>query len=423
MNAVELAGLELHSLMVLRHGRVIAEGYWHPYRADHPQMLFSVSKSFTSTAIGFAVAEGRLTVEDKVSGFFPDDLPETVSDNLAAMRVKDLLTMATGHADEPNLWLSEDSWVRGFLANPVPHAPGSKFLYNTPATYMLSAILEKITGESLLAYLETRLFLPLGIEGATWERCPFGICTGGYGLSVKTEDIAKFGQFYLQKGVWKGVRLLPEAWFEEATHGHVSNGSEPTNDWHQGYGYQFWRCRFGAYRGDGAFGQFCIVLPEQDAVVAITSGLENMHGVIDLVWKHLLPAFAEARENSYLPVRLRALEIVVPAAAHFPADSHREFHTAENETVTLSQSGDLMTLAVGADERFEARFSTWHSASRTTSRAAWTDANTLVIRTMVNETPYVYTRMLTIDGNNLCLQTIRSCGFGTTVFPDILASS
>jgi CubicO group peptidase (beta-lactamase class C family) len=205
----------LHSLMLVRHGHVIAEGWWSPYGPKLPHMLFSLSKSFTSTAVGLAVAEGRLTVQDRVLSFFPQDAPAEVSENLAAMRVRDLLSMSTGNADDtfgPMHEAADGNWVRAFLARPVEYAPGTHFLYNTGATYMCSAIVQKLTGQTLLDYLTPRLFAPLGIEGARWESCPRGINHGGTGLHVRTEDIARFGQLYLQKGLWQGQRLLSEAW-------------------------------------------------------------------------------------------------------------------------------------------------------------------------------------------------------------------
>ncbi len=119
---------------------------------------------------------------------------------------------------------------------------------------------------------------------------PQGINTGGWGLKIKTEDIARFGQMYLQKGVWNGKPLLPEAWVAEATSFKISNGDNPESDWNQGYCYQFWRCRHNTYRGDGAFGQYCVVMPDQDAVLAITSGVPDMQAVLNLVWDCLLPA-------------------------------------------------------------------------------------------------------------------------------------
>ena len=297
LNAVETQKLNLHSVMVLKHGRVVAEGWWYPYAPGLKHTLYSLSKSFTSSAIGLAVAEGKLSVEDKVVQFFPDDLPATVGPNLAAMRVKDLLTMNTGHAQDSTPALAqhpEASWVRSFLALPVEHPPGTHFVYNSGATFMLSALVQKLTGQTVLAYLRPRLLDPLGIEGADWELNPQGITVGGWGLRVRTEDIAKFGQMYLQKGVWQGKQLLPASWVAEATAAQVPSkgGSRPApeNDWLQGYGYQFWQCRHDAYRGDGAYGQYCIVLPKEDAVLAITSETGNMQAVLDAVWQHVLPA-------------------------------------------------------------------------------------------------------------------------------------
>ena len=183
---------------------------------------------------------------------------------------------------------SDDKLTRAFLSLPVE--PGTHFRYNTPATYMLSAMVQKATGQTVLDYLRPRLFDPLGITDATWDASKQGITLGGFGLRIKTEDIARFGQLYLQKGEWQGKQLCRPIGSPPATARQTSNGSSPTSDWEQGYGYQFWRCRHGFYRGDGAFGQFCIVMPEQDAVVAITSGTRDMQAVLDKVWEHLLPA-------------------------------------------------------------------------------------------------------------------------------------
>ncbi len=286
----------MHSFMLVRHGKIIAECWWSPEAAKKPHILWSLSKSFTSTAVGLAIEEGKLNLDDKVLSFFPEDAPENPSENLKAMRIRDLLTMSTGHDAEP--WAKgEEIWTKRFLSQPVPNEPGTKFLYNTPATYMQSAIVQKVTGKTVLDYLTPRLFEPLGIETPTWETSPQGISLGGYGLYLKTEDIAKFGQLYLQNGEWNGVQLVPAKWIETATSKQIENASAPSgknkSDWQQGYGFQFWRCRHNAYRGDGKDGQFCIVLPDQDAVIAITAKTGNMQAQLDLVWEHLLPAFHE----------------------------------------------------------------------------------------------------------------------------------
>jgi CubicO group peptidase (beta-lactamase class C family) len=214
IEAVEEQQLELHSFMLLRHGHVVAEGWWNPYKAELPHMMFSLSKSFTSTAIGLAVAEGILTLDDQVISYFPEDVPSEISENLAAMQIRHLLMMGTGHDIDTtdSFWVQpEGNWAKAFFSIPVEHKPGMHFLYNTGATYLLSEILQKASGQKLLDYLQPRLLEPLGIVDAAWTECPRGINTGGFGLSVKTEDIAKFGQLYLQKGIWNGVKILSEA--------------------------------------------------------------------------------------------------------------------------------------------------------------------------------------------------------------------
>ncbi len=285
----------MNSFMLVRHGRVVAEGWWGPYAPATPHILYSLSKSFTSTAVGFAVAEGKLSVDDAVLKFFPKEAPAEPSANLRAMRVRDLLRMVTGNQSEAALFGTVDpsmtnaTWVERFLAHPVPFKPGTHFLYNSPATFMLSAIVQKVTGETVNDYLTPRLYEPLGISKPAWVSSPEGINAGAYGLSVRTEDIAKLGLLYLQHGKWNGKQILPASWVAEATARQTSNGSAPTSDWDQGYGYQFWQSRHG-FRGDGAFGQYMLILPQYDAVVAITSGVRDMQAVMNLVWDRLLPA-------------------------------------------------------------------------------------------------------------------------------------
>jgi CubicO group peptidase (beta-lactamase class C family) len=291
LREIELRKLELHSFMVLRQGGVVAEGWWHPFREEDPHLLYSLSKSFTSTAVGLAISEGRFGIEDKVVSFFPDDVPSDPSKNLLDLNVKHLLTMSAGRETENPRELfnsSDGNWVRAFLSTEFVHAPGSRFFYDSSATYMLAAILHRVTGQTLLEYLTPRLLEPLGILEATWESCPRGVNVGGWGMSLTTESIAKFGLLLLQKGEWEGRQLVPGCWIEEATSAQISNGTDPESDWAQGYGYQFWRSRFGAFRGDGAFGQYCIVHPGEQMVVAITSSVTDMQAVLNAVWANLL---------------------------------------------------------------------------------------------------------------------------------------
>lgn len=320
--------IDFHSIMVLRRGHIIAEGWWSPYAPHLKHTLYSLSKSFTSTAVGLAVNEGRFTIDSSVLDFFPNDKPDNISANLAAMKVKHLLTMSTGHVKETiqPMRHSDDSWAKTFLSQAVEKEPGTFFLYNTGATYMLSAIVQKVTGNTLQEYLTPRLFDPLGIKGEDWESDPQKINTGGYGLRVKTEDIARFGQLLLQKGVWNGKQIVPAVWIDEATRTQIaSNSSKPNrpkeeDDWAQGYGYQFWRCRPGGYRGDGAFGQFCMVMPDHDAVIAITSESFSMQNSMNLVWEHLLAAIDKSKTSlpsdpathSELSAKLKALRLDPP---------------------------------------------------------------------------------------------------------------
>jgi len=304
----------MNSVMIVRHGHVVAEGWWGPYDADSNHELYSLSKSFTSTAVGLAIAEGKLSLDDEILKIFPEDVPPEPSGNLKSMRIRDLLTMSAGHQDETSS-AADKITPKAFLAHPVPHKPGTHFKYNTPATFMLSAAVQKRTGQTLVDYLKQRLFDPLGISKPVWNTNSQGIALGGYGLRVRTEDIARFGQLYLQRGLWQGKQLIPADWIDLATSRQVSNGSNPKSDWEQGYGFQFWRCRHGAYRGDGAFGQYCVVLPEQDAVIAITSGLKDMQAVLNLIWDKLLPgiqagALPEDRDSvARLKTRLAGLKL------------------------------------------------------------------------------------------------------------------
>ncbi|MEO6992511.1 MAG: serine hydrolase, partial [Lacunisphaera sp.] len=283
----------VHSLVLVRHGKVIAEGWWSPYAADDVHVLYSVTKSFTATAVGLAAAAGLLDVNDRVISFFPELVPAEPSEHLKAMRIRDLLRMNSGHQDDTIDRLrthADGQWRRAFLALPVENKPGTRFVYNSGGAYMLAAIVQKVSGQTVEAFLTPRLFEPLGIRRHPWYLSEEGVALGDGGLSLTTEDLAKFGQLYLQKGIWRGKRVLPEPWVEAAGALQTSNGGDPGSDWDAGYGYQFWRNRTTGYRADGAQGQFCLILPKYDVVLAITSGTGNGKGILDAVWSRLLPA-------------------------------------------------------------------------------------------------------------------------------------
>jgi CubicO group peptidase (beta-lactamase class C family) len=405
----------LHSVMIVRHGAVVAEGWWAPYRAGEPHMMFSLSKSFTSTAVGLAVAEGRLTIDDPVLKFFPEHAPAEPGDNLKAMRVRDLLTMTAGHHNEDIQqfpYTGEANVVGKFLSLPVAHKPGTFFVYNTPASYMLSAIVQKLTGETVLDYLRPRLFEPLGIVNPTWDASKQGVSLGGFGLHVRTEDIARFGQLYLQKGQWQGRQLVPAAWVEAATMRQVSNGSSPTSDWEQGYGFQFWRSRHGFYRGDGAHGQFCLVLPQYDTVIAITAGTRDMGSVMNLVWDRLVPALtssalpANPSSHDALGAKLRSLTLApvtgAPTSAA-AAGSGRRYVLEKNqpglEALTVSEAKGETTIGLriaGSDQSFTAAPGIWThiTGDGVAASGAWTAADTYTLKVVRYRTPFATTYRL-----------------------------
>jgi CubicO group peptidase (beta-lactamase class C family) len=424
----------LHGFVLVRHGHVVAEGWWAPYSAESPHSLYSLSKSFTSTAVGLAAAEGKLSVDDPVLKFFPDDAPAEPSGNLKAMRLTDLLRMSTGNQTEPPR-RADEPWAKTFLKHPVPFKPGTHFLYNTSATYMLSAAVQKVTGQTILDYLKPRLFEPLGIDKPTWEMSPQGISAGGYGLSIRTGDIAKFGQLYLQKGKWEGKQLVPESWVETATARQTANGSNPASDWDQGYGYQFWRCRHGAYRGDGAFGQFCVVLPDQDAVIAITAGVRDMQAVLNLVWDKLLPAFkpsalaADDDSRTKLERRLKALTLRLPEAKVKPTNvASRTYAFPANdrkiESVALQGAdGDLTLVArvSGSEQRIVFGRHAWRKGriawsglpeQPAAAAGAWTADDTFTAKICFYETPFVITVRLKFTGDEVRYESERNVGFG-----------
>lgn len=428
---------DVHGVIIRRHNKIVAKGWWAPYSEEIPHMLFSLSKSFTSTAIGMAQDEGLLSINDPVISFFPDETPDSPSVNLSSMRIRDLLRMNTGHqSDATGRIRSGGSWVKGFLSLEVENKPGTRFAYNSAATYMMSAIIQKITGETVLDFLTPRLFEPLGIENPTWESSPEGINAGGWGLSIRTGDISNFGQMLLQKGNWEGRQLVSEAWVKEATRLQTSNGSNPGSDWEQGYGYQFWMCRHNLYRGDGAMGQYCIVMPEQDAVVAINSGTNNMGGIMNIVWDHLLPAMEEGplppNEEGYkkLTEKLESLTIQ-PAAGEGQTGSHpdvsgKSFRMGPNDLaigtirfdfgsspVTLTLTGESSEYVVHAGDgnwkEGTLPMPGWISEKLSAS-GAWTSANSYTLKTVYRETPYIVTHTFTFDNGELTWEMERNVG-------------
>lgn len=446
VEALEQGSLGVHSFILVRNGSIVADGWWKPYESQLPHMMFSVSKSFTSTAIGLAISEGRLSLDDPIISFFPSYITPEIRDNMGALQVRHLLSMSTGHAEDtfgPMIQSSDGDLVRTFLGLPITYPPGTHFLYNTGASYMLSAILQSLTGQTLVEYLNPRLFQPLEIEKPVWESDKNGINLGGTGLSLRTLDLAKFGQLYLQRGVWNGQRIVPEEWIDEATRAHISNGDDPHNDWNQGYGFQFWRCRHNVYRGDGAFGQFCIVMPEHDVVLAMTSGTYDMQGILNVVWEHILPGLhtdpllESAEAIQALKERLEHLAMPLPEALSVePAIAERTsgrtirlesaWHHINEITFAFDKDVSACTLR---DDEGEQRIITcgrtdwivgeavfWRNEERLimpiAAHGGWIDDHTFVMAWQYITTPFRHIITVDFSGDNVDIAFRRDIGFG-----------
>ncbi len=336
----EATDIGLHSFILARSGRVAAEGYWRPFRPEYAHMLHSLSKSFTSTAFGFAVQEGLASLDDRVVDFFPEYLPSEPCGNMKKMTVRNLLTMNTGHTTEPGVIDpgGATDWVEKFLHSYVERTPGTHFLYNTAASYMVSAIVQRLTGQTVCDYLKPRLFDPLGFGEYWWDTCPRGISMGGFGFNVCTEDLAKFGTFLLNRGSFDGQQLLSPEWIDMATSYQVPNNPEASADWRAGYGFQFWMCsRPGTFRGDGSRGQLVVVCRPKGLVFAGTACCRNFQELLDAIYRYLFdPVTDECLSPS--PEEDAYLEDAAALARPAPrgADSSDGFESADGHTYVFA---------------------------------------------------------------------------------------
>ncbi|MCD8044591.1 MAG: beta-lactamase family protein [Tannerellaceae bacterium] len=338
IETVEKKGIELHSLMILRHGKVIAEGWWNPFQPDTRHIMYSVSKTITSTAVGFAIAENHFALDDKIITFFPD---YQISDSNREITIRNLLTMTAGEEPYTDFRLRSNDWIADYLAFNQPNKTG-KFTYNSYATYMLSAIVQRTTGQTLMEYLQPRLFTPLGIHDIKSEQSPAGITCGGWGMSIKTADMAKIGQLYLQKGNWQGKQILSQSWIEEAT--------KQTDT---GYGYHIWLSPSDSYKAEGAFGQLILVMPGQDIVLAITA---NASGIEKEFRNHILSAISGKKlpENpkayQALTKKLNSLEISPLCGNGFHQNDYTGIYTIENNNdikeIGIDFTEELCTLYI-----------------------------------------------------------------------------
>jgi hypothetical protein len=322
---------------------------------------------------------------------------------------------------------------------------------------MLSAIVQKVTGQTVLDYLTPRLFEPLGIDRPSWVMSPQGVTAGAYGLSLRTEDIARFGQLYLQKGMWKGKQLVPAQWVEEATTRQTANGSSPNSDWDQGYGYQFWRSRHNTYRGDGAFGQYCMVLPEFDAVVAITSGVRDMQSVMNLVWTKLLPAMKQkplpenATERRRLETKLAGLRVKLPSGQPstslaakvsgkwftFPENDRGlqavsfDFNSATPVLTVRTKGGELRTaIGIGSWSKTPSgfangldKFLSVPDSPLVAAAGAWSADDVFNVKLVLYQTPFYSALTFKFAGEQVLLDAEHNVSFGPRNVPQLVGQT
>lgn len=277
---------DIHSFEIIQNGEVKVKIAPAPYSFEYKQQLYSLSKSFSSTAIGFLVDDGVVDINDRVVDIFSDKCPENIGENLSEMRLRHLLSMNTGH-DRcllNDIRRDEDP-VKSFLKFEPEFEPGTHFFYNNAATFMLAEIVRKYTDMTMYDFLNQRLFVPLGISETYWNTFADGNSQGAVGLHASADDVAKLGLLYLNKGMYNGRRILSEKWVETATKAWSDNSTNGTPDWVAGYGFQFWRNDRDGFRGDGAFGQLCMVLPSKNMVFAMETYSEDMQGEISLVYE------------------------------------------------------------------------------------------------------------------------------------------
>ena len=318
--------------------------------ANRAELAGRFFKAATPTAIGLAVAEGRLTVDDRLVDHFPDLVPADAGDLLKAIRIRHLLTMSSGHEQARFLPLYRPSPNRAAILADVPAVePGSRFDYSNSCSYMLAALVERVTGETLADYLGPRIFAPLGIERRHWLRTEEGVTNGGWGLHLTTRELARFGQLYLDRGRHHGRQLIPEAWIDEATSKQIDSWNQAAlHDWRLGYGYQFWRGSHGSYRMDGLMGQFCVVLPALDAFVVTTAGTLRTQRLLELIWEVVVPTLGGSAPPPPPDTPLRPLS---PTSPRFGELAGRVFRIGERivlPTRLYDGQSPLATFAITA---------------------------------------------------------------------------
>lgn len=417
----------VHSFMLLRRDRIIAETWWKPYKKEYKHELFSCSKSFVSIAFGIAQGEKLVSLDDRLVTFFPEKMSEKVSGRMKKVTMRNLLTMASGHRICPMAGLltaGKKDIVKAFLETELDYEPGSTFVYNSAATYMVSAVLRKATGMNVREYLDEKLFRHIGIKPAQWDCCPMGTNLGGWGFWAKSEDLLRFGRLLLNKGNWNGKQLVPADYMAEATSFQIDNSSNDSPDWKLGYGYQIWQTSYNSFRCDGACGQYILVMPQQDLVMAVTAGVANMQQVLTAFWETVYPYLQDEPIAEDADAQ-KELQELLDGCEHPPIASDFRFERSDAEYLMQENTIGLTKIALkfnsngceldfiwqnGESEKLRADYGR-HTTNRLRIReaeerileasSAWISENELNIKVYAVETPYQDIYSIIFDGDKV----------------------
>ena len=407
----------LHSFLVIKDGQLVSEGYFKPFTPEKQHRLYSCSKSFTSVAIGFLESEGKIHLDDPIINYFPDKLPqEGVHPFIARTTIRDMLRMATPHAKTTYKQYDTDDWLKTFFICPPSHLPGTVFSYDTSASYTLAALVERLSGVSLMEYLRPRVFDKIGISSDAYcLTCPRGISHGGSGIIMAPRDFAKFALTCMQEGMYQGEQVIPRDYIRAATTKQIDNRIAGSRmDSIQGYGYQFWMMRNGGFSLLGMGGQLALCMPKEKLLVVTTADVQSQPDgeqlIINAMWRNLYPAACcttpldaaqEAKDAPRLAQKLQSLQIA-PVEGDWTLSSlakelsGKTFHMQPNPmalktvrfdfedhqgTMTYENAEGTHTLRFGFGEHAAQKFPGNGYDSLTS--AAWVWENTLLIRSYI----------------------------------------
>lgn len=368
---LERDGTQLHCMEVFQEDRQVIRWALSPYRCDDKRELYSLSKSFTSTALGAAYDRGLLRPDDSVLSYFPEYAPLCKEDERwQRMRLRHLMTMADGHETcvMPQMAFAQDS-ARAFFEASLAYEPGSTFVYNTGATCLLAEAVRRATGMPVPQWLAQTVFAELGIVDFSWETCLDGRCDGGTGLRLSCDDVARLGLLYLHEGQWNGKQVLSREWVRMATGKQKDNVRNGSPDWTAGYGFQFWRNARQGFRGDGAFGQLCVVIPERRLVAALlVESVNAMPLEVERLWTFL-------DEMNDKPGNDR------PKAAYQPAGTLQGAAMDTGWRTMQKNPAGILSLRVQADEdRATVDFCTETGVQRLTAPSGQWQDNSLYLK-------------------------------------------